>query len=106
MSRFNRASQPGDTIALALIVCERVVIDQTTGQQFILGTLTGITAGQLPVTVNQLAIYAVIEQGTDNLTDFFLGIFDPAGEATVKVALQVQEWGNGIAEVHLPMDGV
>ena len=106
MSRFGTTFEPGATVARALLICERVVIDPMTGQNFILGTLTGINAMALPITVMHFNVYSVIERGNDDLNDFYIGIFDPKGEAIVKAGIQIADWGAGIAENNMPLPGL
>ena len=77
-----------------------------TGQNFILGTLTGINAMALPITVMHFNVYSVIERGNDDLNDFYIGIFDPKGEAIVKAGIQIADWGAGIAENNMPLPGL
>lgn len=99
MNRFGGIAEPGHTRALALILCEKGIIDAQTGQKSVVGTFSGLVIPQAPIIFPGLSIYTEIEKGDEDINEFYVGIFSPTGESVVQSTTKIQNWGNGLAEL-------
>jgi hypothetical protein len=48
---------------LAMVVCDNVHVDPTTGKKTLLGLFTSVSASQFPIRINSMVLYAAITDG-------------------------------------------
>jgi hypothetical protein len=85
--------------ALALLICERTIIEAFTSQYNVIGTYHSIMPLAYPAVMPQMGIYVCLERGERETEDVFLALISPEGERVVRSVLSVTDWGSvGIAE--------
>lgn len=93
MSRFNGLDVSEHPRAMALLVCQRVIVDEGTKQKSLIDIYDNVTVSSLPAAIPKIAIYACLSRGTRDMEQICLGLFSPNGETIVKSVLGVTDWG-------------
>ena len=103
MSRFGGSIESNKAFALALIICDRIIIEPDTREYSLIGTFDAVLTDSFPCNLHRLSIYAAIASNGENVEEIHLGVFDPSGTAIVQSTTRVIDWGGGVAEFAIPL---
>jgi hypothetical protein len=104
---------PARPLVLALVVCDGVWRDPSSGKHSLMGVFSGLSAGVFPVQHPGLAVYAALTEGY-GMAQVRVAVVDDGGaqviaEATVQVAFtdprQVVELTVGMQTLTFPLPG-
>ena len=105
MSRFSMevSEQPR---VLALIICERIIVEAETGNVSLIGTFDVFSVESIPTIMPVLNAHISLVKGRDDSNQMFLGLFSPNGDAVIKSVLDVRDWGDGRAQFNLRLPNI
>jgi hypothetical protein len=106
MSRFSGLELSEHPRATALVICDRIITEEGTKKRSLVDIFDSVIVAQLPAVLVRLGIYVAVSRGTRDVSEMYLGLFAPNGEAMLRSVLGVTDWGTGHAEFDLTLQGV
>lgn len=102
MGRFQNSIDSSEAFALALIPCDRIIIDQDRGDKTIVGAFDTLVIDVYPAVIAHLSVHISIARGLSQDDTFYIALISPAGDLVMGGALQVPKWSElGIADFAL-----
>jgi hypothetical protein len=106
MSRFDALNVSDNPRGIALVTCDRILIDQVTKNKSLIDIFDTLTFPQLPAGLFRLSIYAAVARGTSDTAHLCLGLFAPSGAAIMGSTMTIENWGAGQADFVYELNGV
>src|SRR5207245_337330 len=95
MSRFSGFGLSEHPRAVALVTCDRIIVEAGTGKRSLIDIFDSLSVPQVPALLMRMHVYVSMYRGTQDTNEIYLGLFSPAGEIVVRSVLNIQDWGDG-----------
>lgn len=106
MSRFSGMDLSENPTVLALVICDRIIIEEGTKRKAVIDIFDQLTVTKVPAMLMRLSIFVSLRRGNNDTEDMYLGLFSPSGEPIVQSVLRVTDWGNGYADFPIQLGQV
>jgi hypothetical protein len=106
MSRFSGMDTFDQPRALALVMCDRIIVDAETQKRSLIDIFDAVTIRQLGHGLPRLSIFISLAKGSEDANEIFVGLFSPSGVAVVKGGIKIDDWGTGQADFGIVLPGI
>lgn len=107
MSRFSGIGASEHPRAMALLTCDRIIVEANTGKKSLIDIFDNLMFPQLPMGLLRMSVFISLVRGESDTRHFSLGLFAPSGQALVGSTMEIAEWGTaGQADFVLEFNGV